>query len=369
MIRSSLLPLLASASIVSALEVDISGNFTADAGTRLDAAWSAHNTVNQDINLTIGAEFDEKTSVELFLTNSSFVTDSNGNARVSVVRSVEDGRSAPISDPDSRWGSILYDGILFQWEFSRMASLLVGDLAWFGGNTNYYGYSWAQEYGSIMKETTVRGAGVKLGEEGEFFLGMPDANDRAVWGYASYRFLLTDKADEKWSVRPLGDIVFKNGGRHRQFTFGTETEYMRSKENMEYSFHGAYGALPYHGKTTHTFLAEPSMSYGDFSLGGSFYNAILARKDSLVTQQTDIPEQMFAAIEPGYSILPKVAVGVSGEWHNPSLEVSADDYFAVVPTVYLYPSDQMSFTFWSKYQWMWNAGDLFSVGAVAQVEF
>jgi hypothetical protein len=369
MLRKFALPLLAAAAFASATEVTFSGAMTADVENNLDKSWNSHNSANQDISLTTRAAFDEKTAVELYVTNYSTVLGADSVLRPSVVRSVEDNRSARFDDGDSRWGSLVFDGIQFQWEFSRKAKLLVGDLTWSGGNMNYYGYRWAQEYGSIMKETYVRGIGFDLGGEGQIYLGAPDANNKAIWGFAAYSIPLSDRTDEKWSVRPMGDLVFKNGGRQRRYTLGVETQYSKSTGSLDYAINAAGAMIPNQDKKTYTLLAEPSFNYKNFSLGASLYQAFLANDDSTAASQSDIPEERFAYIEPGFKILPKLAFGLGGEYHDPSLKLDNDEYFACTPNVYLYPSEEMSVTLWSKYRWNMNAGDLLSVGLEAAVEF
>jgi len=368
--RKIICSLLGCAALVSATDVSFKGSMTADLESNLDKSWVPHNSANQDITLTTRAAFDEKTAVELYITNYSTVTDtSTGATKASVVRSVEAGRSASFTDGDSRWGNLKFDGIQFQWEFSPLVTLQVGDLTWSGGSMNYYGYSWAQEYGTIMKETYVRGVGFQLGEDAQVSVGAPDANNKALWGYASYGWKVIQTDNEKWLLKPMGDLVFKNGGRNHRWTLGSESEYSRSMGDNHIAMKAAWGMRPYDGASSHTFLIEPSFNHKRFSLAGTFYQAKLARKNDSISLQTDIPEQQFAYLEPSVEITQKFSVGVSGEWHNPSLENTVGEYYACVPTFYLYPSEKMDITFWGKYQWMMHDGDLFGLGMSAKVNF
>jgi len=370
MIRKFACSLLGCVALASATDVSFSGSMIADIESNLDHSWNPHNSANQDIDLTVRAQFDEKTAVELYITNYSTVTDSTtGESRASLVRSVEPGRAAEIVDDESRWGTLAFDGIQFQWEFSPLATLLVGDVSWSGGTMDYYGYRSTSDYGSVMKLTTVRGIGFQLGDDAVVNLGAPDANNKAVWGFASYSWRLLDLTNEKWLLRPMGDLVFKNGGRNHRWTFGVENEYSSSKDNHEVALKAAWGARPYNDGTTHSFLVEPSFKYKRVSVAGTFYQAKLARKDSSITLQTDIPEQQFAYLEPGVEITPKFSIGLAGEWHNPSLEDNAGEYYACVPTFYLYPSEKMSLTAWTKYQWMMRDGDVLGFGFSGEVQF
>jgi len=371
MLRKLSLPLLAIFSLSQATEVTISGVMSADIENNLDASWKAHNSANQDITLTTRAQFDEKAAVELYITNYSTVTDSaTGVTRASVVRSVEPGRSAEVANPNSRWGTLAFDGIQFQWEFLRKAKLLVGDMTYYGGSMNYYGYRWTQEYGTILKETYLRGLGFDLGGDGQIYVGAPDANNSAVWGYAGYSIPILKRTDEKFMIRPMGDLVFKNGGRQNRWTLGAETQYSRSiSSNLNYGVSGAWGMIPYQNKSTHTFLVEPSIGYKEFSLAGTYYQALPSNKDSSIALQTSIPEEQFVSIEPSFSPHPKFSFGLGGEFHNPNKRIKGDDYFATVPTFYLYPAEKMSITFWTKYQWMMQAADVVKLGLSSEVKF
>lgn len=371
MFRKISLPLLAIASFASAAEVSLHGTVEADLANNLDKSWKSNNSANQDIDLTVRSEFDEKTAVEVYITNYSTTPvpgDTTGATEASVIRSV-DGRQARIDDENSRWGSWAFDGLQFQWEFYRKAKFVLGDLTWSGGAMNYYGYSSSQEYGSISKDTWVRGVGFELGDRGSVYLGAPDANNHAVWGYAGYTFSLVDRTEEKWSVRPLGDMVFKNGGRERRWTFGTETDYSRSLQAWNYGIHAAWGALPYHSKTSYTFLVEPSLNIGDFSLAGTFYQALLGDEDAAAADQTDIPSEQFVYIEPGISVHPKFSMGLGGEYHDFDMDSDGNKFWAAVPTFYLYPSEEVSITFWTKYQWVIKGADLMSFGVAGKAEF
>lgn len=371
MFRKITLPLLAIATLASAAEVSIHGSLSADLANNLDQSWKSNNAANQDLDLTTRAQFDEKTAVELYITNYSTMSkpgDTTGERQASVIRSV-DGRQASIADGDSRWGELVFDGIQFQWEFYRKATFVLGDLFWSGGGMNYYGYSWEQEYGSIMKTNTVRGVGFNLGDRGNIYLGAPDANGRALWGYAGYTFSLVNRTEEKWSVRPMGDMVFKNGGRERRWTFGTETDYSRSTKSVNYGLHAVWGAVPYHDNTTYTFLLEPSLNIGSFSLAATYYQAMLADDELPAIDQVDIPSEQFFYIEPGVSVHPKFSMGLGGEYHDFDLDSDGNEFWACVPTFYLYPSEEMTITFWSKYQWIMQGSDLVSFGVSGQVEF
>lgn len=363
--------MLAIASLASATEVSLHGVLNADIANNLDESWKSNNAANQDLNLTTRAEFDDKTAVEVYFTNTSTTSvpgDSTGATQESVIRSV-DGRQASIADPNSRWSSMAFGGIQFQWEFYRKAKLLLGDLTWSGGGMNYYGYSWSKAYGTISKEVTVRGIGFGLGDRGNVYIGAPSVNNDALWGYAGYTFSLVNRTEEKWSVRPMGDMVFKNGGRARRWTFGTETDYSRSTQSMDYGMHAVWGAIPYHDNTTYTFLVEPSMNIGNFSLAGSFYQAMLADDKIAAGDQVDISSEQFFYVEPGISVHKKFSMGLGGEYHDFDLDSKGNEFWACVPTFYLYPSEEMSITFWTKYQWMMKAADRVSFGVSGKAEF
>ena len=147
------------------------------------------------------------------------------------------------------------------------------------------------------------------------------------------------------------------------------SQYSRSLSNLNYGVSGEWGMIPYGDKSTHTFLVEPSLGYKDFSLAGTFYQALPADRSVAISKQTSIPEEQFVSIEPSFSAHPKFTFGVGGEFHDLNKDVKGDDYFAAVPTFYLYPAEQMSITLWTKYQWMMQAADRLGFGLSSEVNF
>ena len=370
MIRKLLLPILSIAGMAMATEVTTSGVLSADVGSYFKSDFVPANTANHDITLTTHVAFNEKTSVDVSLTATSSVKDPTDSTKAvaSVIRAVEPGRNGSMTDVDSRWPAVAFDGIQFQWEFARKVKLLVGDLSYNAGTTNYYGYRWTQVYSSIFKETSLRGVGFQLGDEGQVYLGAPDANNRALWGFAGYAYPVIKRTDEKLVVRPVGDLVFRNGGRERRYTLGTELQYSKASGDLNYGMNGAAAILPTGNHYSYTLLGEPSFGYKKFSLGGTFYQAFLPNREIKPGVATDIPEERFAYVEPGFQVLPKFSIGLGGEYHDPMLNLK-DEWFGAVPTFYLYPSEEMSFTFWTRYRWMIAAADDFALGIDAEVKF
>lgn len=352
-----------------AADISFSGHLEADVASHFDDSWNPHNASNHDLSLTSRLEFEQKTALEVYTHIATTTVDpKDSSSRIqSYVRNPD--RATWVDDGDGRWTSLDYDGFTFFWEFSSQAYLVLGDLVYQAGATSYYPYHSTRDYASIMSDVTLRGIGLQLGKEGQLYFGAPEENDQAFWGFASYRFALVDRSNKKVSFRPLGDLVFKNGGRDRRWTLGTEFLYSSSGESATYGMNGAAAIIPFHGGHTYTLMAEPFFNYGKFSLTGSFYQAFLADADSALDLQTSMPVQRFAMLEPSIQVHPKVAIGLAGEFQDLDDEMSDNEFFAATPNLYVYPTQEVSLTFWTSYRWYHNAHDRMSIGISAEANF
>ena len=90
---------------------------------------------------------------------------------------------------------------------------------------------------------------------------------------------------------------------------------------------------------SHTFLIEPTISKGIFSLTGSVFYALLAENVDRATG-IDLPERFYIYAEPAIQFLNELKVGVMGEYHTNSLDDDrTENEFAYLgPKIYFTPS-------------------------------
>lgn len=362
--KLTLFTAFALAGAASAADVSFGGTFEAEYGTYLDKNFVVDNRANQDLGIDMNVQLDEKVSA-----TASFTTKSkyqSGDSLVENARFRDRYASTEMGDADNRWTGVDFDGILFQWQLNRNAAFVFGDLTYSMGAFNYYFWRNTSNYASILTDQGLRGVGFEL-EGGHVYVGASDNNDKSGVLTASYPFAIIDRTDNKLVLTPMFDAI-KGGGRSHRYTVGTEMEYSRSYTDFHYALRGAWGTHPFHGENVHTLMVEPSFAYGKFSLAGTGYWAILADGDSTAAVQTSTPDERLYYIEPAYSLHPKFTLGLGLERHDPSSEISDDEWYMVAPTGYLYPTAGMEMVFWTGYN-ISEGPNLFSFGMTAKVDF
>jgi hypothetical protein len=360
-----LLSALALAGTAVAADVSFDGTLEAEYGTYLDKDFVVDNRANQDLGINMNVALDENVSaIASFSTQSTYV---GGDSLVAASQFRHRYSSTEMGDDANRWTAVNFDGILFKWQIQRNAAFVFGDLTYSAGAFNYYYWRNTRDYASIITDQGLRGLGFEL-EGGRVYLGASDNNDKSAVLFASYPLAIIDRTDNKLVLTPSFDAI-KGGGRDHRYTAGAEIEYTRSYTMLNYGLRGAVGTRPFHGDNTYTFLVEPSMNYGKFSLASSAYTAVLADGDSTAAAQTYVPDERMVYVEPSISLHPKFALGLSGEWHDPDSETNDDEYTVYSPTGYLYPTAGMEIVFWTGYSVYHAAPNLFSFGISSKVEF
>lgn len=360
--KKMMVSLLILSTAIFAIEVDFEGFIGTDIATYLDENWDAQNSANHKFYTTTTFKLDKKVSLDLRLAATSTTPD----GEASYLRNRES--AAHINDPDAQWGAFFFDGFVFNWEFTRLVSLQLGDLEYDFGQGSHYSFRDC-DFATIMANKVLKGAGFKLGEDGKIIIGLPETKSNAVWGFASYTIPILTRNDHKLAVSLAGDLVFKNGGRHQRYTAGAEVEYSRAFTNLDYGILAATGVIPYKGDNTYTILLEPSMSFKKFSLGASMYQAFLSDKTADLALQTNLPVQRYVIVEPGFAPLEQFAFGIAGEYHDRDVESTGNEYFAMTPNFYLYPIPDVGFTFWVSYRWNMKAKDTFALGLSSEAHF
>jgi len=349
-------------------ETEISGFADVDMGVYFDKDFDYDTKANHEVGLDLTTSLNEGFTLEVALLMYSTMVDTSGERMQSFVRRRD--RGALVNDDESLYPSVALDGVRAVWEFTENGSFVFGDLGYSHGQTSYYGFTHSSEYGAILPDQFLRGIGFEVAD-GKFYLGAPSSGgrDHGIVFYASYATPLITRNDEKLVVTPVFDFMLSGNPRSHRHTIGAEVEYTKSLDKLNYGTYAAMGLIPHAGENSWTFLVEPSMSYGLFNLGVVGYHAALAFDDKTAEHQTYMPEQQFLVVEPGFAPHPKLNIGLPVEYHDPSLNVDEDDYLRFGPAAYLYPTPGAEITFWTAYDVMHNAPNLFSLGIAASTSF
>ena len=376
--RKLILPIaLAATGFAMAADIEIHGNVDFDFGSYFDRDFDPTNAANQDIDLSVTANLDENVSVTVFTNTKSNITNSD---QASEIRHGLP-RSTSITSDKDRYTAFNFDGVELRWKPFQDVSFVFGDLTYNAGTFNYYFWRDPSRYAVISRDQSVRGFGVEVGNnkfgDGKFYIGATDDSKAAIAVFGTYALKLLNRPDEHLTITPSVDWVFGSEvGRGYTYFFGTELDYSKSLDILNYSIYAVYGLHPYKGDAVHSFLVEPSLNYNIFNLGFSYFYAIVNKDDGYkAADQIFTDDQMLFAIEPSFNITKKFSLGVSFEYHDPDAEVSKDEFKFLGMNFYLYPTLNTNVTFWFGYNFSKDKNPVvgeatkFSLGMSAHADF
>ncbi|MBQ3779111.1 MAG: hypothetical protein II835_13800 [Fibrobacter sp.] len=376
--RKLILPIaLAATGFAMAADIEIHGNVDFDFASYFNRDFDPTNAANQDIDLSVTANLDENVSVTVFTNTKSNITNSD---QASEIRHGLPRSTAITSDKD-RYTAFNFDGVELRWKPFQDVSFVFGDLTYNAGTFNYYFWRDPSRYAVISRDQSVRGFGVEVGNnkfgDGKFYIGATDDSKAAIAVFGTYALKLLNRPDEHLTITPSVDWVFGSEvGRGYTYFFGTELDYSKSLDILNYSIYAVYGLHPYKGDAVHSFLVEPSLNYNIFNLGMSYFYAIVNKgEDYKAADQIFTDDQMLFAIEPSFNITKKFSLGVSFEYHDPDAEVSKDEFKFLGMNFYLYPTLNTNVTFWFGYNFSKDKNPVvgeatkFSLGMSAHADF
>lgn len=376
--RKLILPIaLAATGFAMAADVEIHGNVDFDFASYFNRDFDPTNAANQDIDLSVTANLDENVSVTVFTNTKSNITNSD---QASEIRHGLPRSTAITSDKD-RYTAFNFDGVELRWKPFQDVSFVFGDLTYNAGTFNYYFWRDPSRYAVISRDQTVRGFGVEVGNnkfgDGKFYIGATEDSKAAIAVFGTYALKLLNRPDEHLTITPSVDWVFGSEvGRGYTYFFGTELDYSKSLDILNYGIYAVYGLHPYKGEAVHSFLVEPSLNYNIFNLGMSYFYAIVNKgEDYKAADQIFTDDQMLFAIEPSFNITKKFSLGVSFEYHDPDAEVSKDEFKFLGMNFYVYPTLNTNVTFWFGYNFSKDKNPVvgeatkFSLGMSAHADF
>lgn len=367
--RKLILPIaLIAVALTYAADVAINGSINADYATYWDKDFDPTNAANQDIDLSLTAYLNESVSATIKTNTHSTYFDGDGNLQQSEVRHTQ-SRATAMGNLDNRFTAFNFDGVSFRWDFNPNVAAVFGDLSYSAGNFNYYFWRDSSRYNVISKEQRLRGIGVEL-EGGKIYLGASENSKSAILAYGTYPVELLSRTEERLVLTPSIEWAFgSNIGRSYTYALGLEATYSKSSGKMNYGATATWGTHPYKAEMVHAFLLEPSFNFDIFSIGASFYQALLAKKDSSVQSQIFTEDQTMFFVEPSIDLHKKISLGVAYEYHDPSNKIEKDHRQFVGPNVYVYPTTKTEIVFWSGYNILPAKANHFSMGISGHTSF
>ena len=367
MIKHFSLFVLAAAVAAFAVDVEVHGDIDADFASYFDKDFSPTNAANQDIKLEGKIFLDENVSVSIFGRSHSNYIGADGETETSMVR--HENRATAMGDDENRWTAFNFDGIQLAWQLTPLARVVFGDLTYNAGAFSYYFWRNTEDYAVILRDQNIRGVGFEV-ENGKAYIGATENNSHSLATFLTYSFDLISKTEERLTITPSFDWVFVNEiSRSYTYALGTEVQYAKSTNVFNYGITATWGTHPYKGHGVHTFLVEPSFSYRFFNLAASYYQALLADKDSSVVDQTFSEDERMFYIEPSLDLHKKFSMGFAYEFHDPSKEIDGDSRHFLGPSFYLYPTVEAEIIFWAGYNICGTGANHISMGMSGHVEF
>jgi hypothetical protein len=225
------------------------------------------------------------------------------------------------------------------------------------GQLNYYAYKRPVDYGAIMPEAYLRGFGADIagltvyaGATDLDISTEPEPKVSQFGLYGAYGLALS----ESFSLTPKADI--RLGGPDAEWHAGIEAAL-----EGDFSLNAALGAFSEGGADPNfTVLVEPSLSAGQFSVAGTYYQALVDDEAS----PASIPDDLLIYIEPGISLNDVFAAGLPLEFHQLDTE-----QFWAVPTLYLYPASGAEIWLWAGGVFPDKGDASFSAGSEVIVNF
>ena len=248
---------------------------------------------------------------------------------------------------------IYLNGAYLQYR-NNLLAVKVGDMTYSEGAFNYYRYDDATYYAAGMKEQSLRGAeldifgilfavGFSANENTMNVRGSREDDDQ----FAFFTHLAYDLDIMGQKLRPYVDYkgYDLDDGKN-----GKTINKLRAGLFMDLSFfeildiHAGYGFFDdvvtrSKPVVSHTFLIEPVVHKGPFSLNGSLFYALLADNPDRATV-IDLPERFYIYAEPAMQFLDELKVGVMGEYHTNGLDddKTNNEFAYLGPKIYFNPS-------------------------------
>lgn len=369
----NLLPLffIASAATTFANDLEYSGSLWTNLWTdwaidSTDQFTSPENYNNTDFYLNTTYKMDLGLSASVgFYAGSQDKAGNNG---------IPLGRTE-VADWDNQINEITIDTYSANWEVAENGVVGLGRYLYsFGGVDNYYPYSYATTYSSVLAERYITGFGLMAGGV-EAYIGIPGTKNRSISFYATYPIELMNSATENFTIQPMLEYT-SNQGRSRNFNVGAKYHYSSGNDEYQYALDGTMSMMPYKGSTTYTLLTEPSFKMGAFSVGLGYYHAFLADNSVAAGLQTDLPDKQFFYVEPLIEVNDILSFGLPYSWHDRSENSYYDEAWLGGANIYVYPTENVELKFFANYvlnhgpfHTFSESGDSFMTGFEAHLEF
>ncbi len=260
------------------------------------------------------------------------------------------------ADGETTDPAAIYNGAFVQYTKSENFVIKAGDLTFSeGAFQNYYGYDDPADNAAGMAEHDIRGVeidfngfvfglGFGRGDNDNQVCVEEDGEESCVGvaynAHVAYELGLGDH-----SIRPYVDYKSYQEPKHNELHAGLDA-------NLKFGgfgFHAVYGL---HADAlgedepgaTHAFLVEPSFEVGGFNIKATAFYAIMD-DDAPIDHGDEIPEYMFAYVEPSMNLFGSLTLGIPLEYHTNTLDSDDElESFAAGARLYFAPVEGLEIT-------------------------
>lgn len=255
------------------------------------------------------------------------------------------------ADDDNSSPGFAYDGAFIQYQVNDNIALKAGDFTYSEGALRYYDYDDPGDAAFGMTERNIRGleidaygllVGFGWGRDDDDCIADENGEELGCTSYDVH--LAYELALGNHTIRPFVNYQsyqLKNGNRLRAGV--TANLVFGDAMNVQVAYGLLADALKEdEPKMSHAFALEPEFNFGKLTVKGSAFYAYKADEEDVPTE-IEVPEYMFAYVEPIFAINDQLSVGVQGEYHT--MSTNKDDELAQVfvgSKAYLNPTENLS---------------------------
>ena len=255
------------------------------------------------------------------------------------------------ADDDNSSPGFAYDGAFIQYQVNDNIALKAGDFTYSEGALRYYDYDDPGDAAFGMTERNIRGleidaygllVGFGWGRDDDDCIADENGEELGCTSYDVH--LAYELALGIHTIRRFVNYQsyqLKNGNRLRAGV--TANLVFGDAMNVQVAYGLLADALKEdEPKMSHAFALEPEFNFGKLTVKGSAFYAYKADEEDVPTE-IEVPEYMFAYVEPIFAINDQLSVGVQGEYHT--MSTNKDDELAQVfvgSKAYLNPTENLS---------------------------
>ncbi|MBQ5610525.1 MAG: hypothetical protein IIU83_02910 [Fibrobacteraceae bacterium] len=256
------------------------------------------------------------------------------------------------ADAEGSSPRFLYDGAYLQYTKNKMLNYRIGDLTYSEGKFKYYDYDDTGKFAAGLRDRNIRGAEINFWD-----MSLGAGFKRGLVAFEDNGFEVIEEDSRSYIIHFAANIPFSTHLFRSYINYesnqASESNSLRSGMVLHLNFAPYFNLQAVHASYTdklrekyprfsQAITVEPELNLGMMNLKGTFYYAFLHDNLEKATP-IEVPEYMFAYLEPGFSFSKKFSLGLPVEYHTMSLDDDDNlEQIFVGPRFYLTPAERLS---------------------------